>query len=268
MGHTEESPLPTEIFMEIASDTRCEILMMLKKEPTRTNKLAKDLGLTVQETHRNTVRLVESGLIRKDSEGLFALTEYGRLALEQIPYYQFLFRYKKFFEDHICDLPPKFKQRLGALQECELVVKVTNVQQKIKKMESEAQERIQLIVSQAWEDEGKTLLDRAKNGVKISTIFGFDSVMPDEIAENIQKKLICFIQKGVLEQRTVAESVKVSVFIADRQAAIIFPNQKGEVDMNTLFVGKGSEFYEWCQDYFYYIWEQAKPIVKGKTKFY
>jgi predicted transcriptional regulator len=260
--------LPADLFMELASETRCTILLMLREEPTRTNKLAKDLSLTVQETHRNTSRLTEAGIIRKDSEGLFFLTEYGKLIVEQIKYYQFLYRYQKFFEDHTCDLPPKFKQRLGDLHNCELITKVTNVQQRIKKMESEAKERIQLIVSQAWEDEGKTLLDRVKNGVKISTIFGFESVMPDEIVDNIQKKLTSFIQKGALEQKIVDGNVKVSLFIADRQTAVMFPNQKGEVDMNTLFVGKDSEFYEWCYDYFEYMWNIAKPIIKGRTKFY
>jgi predicted transcriptional regulator len=265
---SSDSNLPADLFMELASQTRCAILLMLKEKPTRTNKLAKDLNLTVQETHRNTSRLTETGIIRKDSKGLFSLTEYGKLIVDQIQYYQFLFKHQEFFEDHSCDLPLKFKQRLGVLNNCELVTKVTNVQQRIKKIESEAKDHIKLIVSQAWEDEGKTLLDRVKNGVKVSTIFGFDSVMPDEIVENIQKKLTSFIQKGSLEQKIVDGNVKVSLFIADKQAAVMFPNQKGEVDMNTLFVGKDSEFLEWCNDYFEYLWNTAKTIIKGRTKFY
>lgn len=254
--------------MELASGTRCEMLLMLKVKPTRTNKLAKDLNLTVQETHRNTARLVETGIIRKDNDGMFSLTEYGKLVVEQIGYYQFLFEHRKFFEDHTCDLPPKFKQRLGALQNCQLVTKVTNVQERIKKMESGAKNQIKLIVSQAWEDEGKILLDSAKKGVKISTIFGFDSIMPDEIAENIQKKLTSYIQKGILEQKIVDGNVKLSLYIADKKAAVMFPNQKGDIDMNTLFVGDDEEFYEWCLDYFDYLWNASKAIVKGKTKFY
>ncbi len=268
MEDPKGSSLPTEIFMELASDTRCEILLMLKEKPTRTNKMAKDLNLTKQETHRNTSRLTETGLIKKDSEGLFSLTEYGQLIVEQIQYYQFLFKYRKFFEDHKCDLPPKFQQRLGALHNCELISKVTNVQQRIKKMESEAKEKIQIIVSQAWEEEGKTLLDKLKNGVKVSSIFGFDSVMPDEIAENLQKKITLYVQKGTLDQKIVDENVKVAVYIADKQAAVMFPNQKGEMDMDTLFVGKDPEFYEWCSDYFDYLSEHAKPLIKGRTKLY
>jgi len=265
---TSDFDLPDELFLELASKTRCQILVILKERPTRTNKISQTLGLSVQETHRNTSRLADAGIITKDSEGLFSLTEYGRLVVEQIRYYQFLNRYHKFFEDHRCDLPSKFKQRLGVFDNCELVSKVTNVQQRLKKMEQGAKEHIKLVVSQAWEDEGKVLLDRAKNGTKISTIFKFDAVMPDEIAENIQKKLTNFIQKGILEQKILDDNSNISLYIADKQAAVMFPNQKGEADMNTLFVGKDEEFYEWCLDYFNYLWSIAKPIVKGKTKFY
>jgi predicted transcriptional regulator len=265
---SSDAGLPTDLFMELASQTRCAILLMLNEKPTRANNIAKNLGLSVQETHRNTSRLADAGIITKDSEGLFSLTEYGKLIVEQIRYYQFLFKHQKFFEDHTCDIPSKFKQRLGVLQNCELVSKVTNVQQRLKRMESGAEDHIRLIVSQAWEDEGKILLDRAKNGIKISTIFGFDSVMPDEIAENIQKKLTSFIQKGILEQKISDENVKIALYIADKQAAVMFPNQKGEIDMSTLFVGKDADFYEWCLDYFEYMWNTAKPIIKGKTKFY
>ena len=267
MGSSDAN-LPADLFMELASETRCAILLMLKEKPTRTNKMAKDLRLSVQETHRNTSRLVEAKIITKDSEGMFSLTEYGKIIVEQIRFYQFLFKHQKFFEDHTCDLPSKFMQRLGVFQNCELVTKVTNVQQRLKKMESGAQDHIRLIVSQAWEDEGKILLDRAKKGIKISTIFSFDSVMPDEIVENIQKKLTSFIQKGILEQKIADENARISLYIADKQAAVMFPNKKGEVDMSTLFVGQDTEFYEWCRDYFEYACSTAKVIVKGKTKFY
>lgn len=258
----------SDLFMELASGTRCSILQMLKEKPARTNKLAKDLGLTVQETHRNTSRLADAGIITKDTEGMFLLTEFGRLVVEQVGYYQFLQKHRGFFEDHACDLPPKFRQRLAAFRDCQLVTKVTNVQQALKKMESGAGSQIRLIVSQAWEDEGKVLLDRAKNGVKIWTIFGFESTMPDEIVEKIQKKLTSYVQKGVLEQKIVDGSVKVAVYVADKKSAVMFPNKKGEIDMNTMFVGETEEFYEWCIDYFQYMWAIAKPIVKGRTKFY
>ena len=131
MNDSGGSQLPSEVFMELASDTRCDILNMLYDKPVHSSSIVKTLKLTKQDTHRNTSRLTESGIIRKNSEGLFSLTEYGKLIVEQIQYYQFLYKYKKFFEDHTCDLPLKFKQRLGVLNNCELVTKVTNVQQRI-----------------------------------------------------------------------------------------------------------------------------------------
>lgn len=51
----------------------------------------------------------------------------------------------------------------------------------------------------------------------------------------------------------VDSNVKISLFVVYKQAAVMFPNQKGEMYMNTLFVGKDPEFYEWCNDYFEYM---------------
>ena len=76
---SEGNSSPSEIFMELASQTRLEILQMLEQKPCRSTELAKKLNLTIQETHRNTSRLSKEKIIRKNSEGLFSLTEYGLL---------------------------------------------------------------------------------------------------------------------------------------------------------------------------------------------
>jgi hypothetical protein len=40
-------------------------------------------------------------------------------------------------------------------------------------------------------------------------------------------------------------------------AAVMFPNQRGEIEMNALFIGSDSAFYEWGSDLFDYYWSQA-----------
>jgi len=51
--------------MELAGESRYAILLMLQQKKWRSAQLAKELDLTIQETHRNTVRLTDSGLIKK-----------------------------------------------------------------------------------------------------------------------------------------------------------------------------------------------------------
>jgi predicted transcriptional regulator len=66
----------------------------------------------------------------------------------------------------------------------------------------------------------------------------------------------------------MVEQVNIGLYIADdSHAAVMFPNSKGEIDMNTMFVGEDRMFSEWCSDYFNSIWEMSsKPINLNKMK--
>jgi DNA-binding MarR family transcriptional regulator len=75
--------LASDLFMELASELRCSILVSLGKKPAKLSSLARELDTTVQDVHRNVSRLAEAGLVRRD-DSLFRLTEYGRIVIKQI----------------------------------------------------------------------------------------------------------------------------------------------------------------------------------------
>src|ERR1051325_1630535 len=84
------------LFFELAGDLRLSMLMIL--------------------------RLTDSGLVSKDSEGELILTPYGKIIVSLIPSYDFLFDQRTYFLEHSLDkLPLKFIQRIGALHNCEVV---------------------------------------------------------------------------------------------------------------------------------------------------
>ena len=62
--------------------------------------MAKELGATKQEVHRNLVRLEHSGLISKDKEGRYTLTTFGRASCLQISTTLFLSQRLDYFEKH------------------------------------------------------------------------------------------------------------------------------------------------------------------------
>jgi predicted transcriptional regulator len=128
----------SDIFTELASETRCDILISLNKKPSRTSTLARELEITVQDVFRNINRLLEAGLVRRGVDksgggGAFQLTELGRLVVKQIPYFAVLNKHHKLFEDHtLTDIPQKFVQRIGVLHNCEVIENVTPVLEKLK----------------------------------------------------------------------------------------------------------------------------------------
>ena len=83
------------LFFELAGDLRLSMLMKLTQKQYRLSQLATELDATMQEAHRNMTRLIESGLVLKDSEGDLILTPYGITIVSLIPSYDFLFNQRE-----------------------------------------------------------------------------------------------------------------------------------------------------------------------------
>jgi predicted transcriptional regulator len=262
----KEGSLPFELFTDLASETRCAILVALSKEPLRLNQLAKKLDLTIQDAHRNADKLAGSLIIQKNADATLSLTEYGRLMAKQIQYFEFLYRYKQFFEDHIIqNVPEKFVQRIGALQNSQLITSVTEVLEKLKKIESNTKKALKIMVSQAWSAEGKILINLTKNDVIVHTLIGKNTIFPDEIIDTIIKNLDKLSSKENFVQRQI-DSVDVAVYITDDSCAVMFPNKKGQIDMNSMFLSEDDSFREWCNDIFEYYWSRSRPQVRISKK--
>lgn len=267
MEKVSDHSLASALFMELASETRYSILVSLNKKPAKLSSLSRDLGITVQEVYRNLNRLVQEGLVRR-SDGVFYLTEFGMVVMKQIPDFMFMKKHREFFADHslIGAVPEKFLQRMGALQNCKTASSATAVFQSLKKMQSSATRSLKVIVSQAWPEEGEIFVDRANHGVTISALVGHNTIFPKNVIEHIFPKINGLVSKGLFERRMV-ERISIAAFIVDdREAAIAFPNTKGEVDMTTLFMGDDAMFCEWCSDYFDYAWKDSKLFDLKKIK--
>jgi predicted transcriptional regulator len=264
---SKDDVLPFELFADLASETRCAILVALNDEPLRLNQLAKKLDLTIQDAHRNADKLAESGIIRKNPDSTLSLTGYGRLMTKQITSLQFLSKHKQYFEDHTLEnMPEKFVQRIGALNETRLITSVAEILEKLKKIESGTKNHLKIIVSQAWSDEGKILINLIKNNVTVHSLIGKNTVFPDEIIDEIiEKHLNKLASRENMERRQI-EKIDVALYIGDEACAVMFPNKNGTIEMNTMFLGNGETFREWCDDIYEYYWSRSRPQTKIARK--
>ncbi|HEX9678521.1 transcriptional regulator [Nitrososphaera sp.] len=255
------------LFFELAGDLRLSMLARLGEKDCRLSQLASELDATMQEAHRNMTRLIESGLVYKGREGELVLTSYGRTVVSLVPSYDFLYKNKEFFADHsLGDLPLKFVQRLGALGGCETVHGVMAILQRWKSLYSNSGEFIREIMAQVPLDLIETIFGRVEKGVRFSYIFSANAVVPKGRTQLLQKVgWRNLISKGLVERRMLAE-VKVMAIFNEKQGCVMFPNQKGEPDLNVMFYGETSEFLEWCSDFFDHRWKMADPFDEGKLK--
>jgi len=255
------------LFFELAGDLRLSMLTKLRQKNYRLSQLASELDATMQEAHRNMTRLIDAGLVAKDRDGELILTAYGSTIVTIIPSYDFLYRNKEFFVDHsLGDLPPKFIQRMGAFQNCEMVRGVMAILQRWKNLYSESEKYIKEIMAQVPLDLIETVSSRVESGVKFSYIFASNAVVPKGRTQLLQKVgWRNFISKGLVERRMLPE-VKVMTIFNEKQGCVLFPNMKGEPDLNVMFYGEDNEFLEWCSDLFNYQWEKAGQFDETKLK--
>ena len=254
-------------FFELASEQRLAIIFRLNEKSAKISQLAKDLDITMQEAHRNVSRLQDAGLIEKDPEGIFSLTTFGNTITKQIPTFNYLSKHKEYFSEHILgELPIKFIMRLGALDKCEFVKGVVAILERWKEIYREAEEYIYEIVPQVPIDLIEPAVSRVKQGVKYSYVLPKDVIIPKG-RKDLLKKLGHneLLNKGAIERRMV-ESVKVAVILNEKQAAVLFPTQKGETDMNMIFYSIDRVFHEWCLDYFRYRWYGSDIFDESKLK--
>ena len=144
----------SNLFMELASEARLSILVSLNNKPAKLSILARETNRTAPEVSHNLDRLIEEGLVVKEADGLFHITEYGMMVLRQVPY--FIKKHKDFFESHSLvksGIPEKYLQRIGQLEKSRVVNSTTAVIQTLKKMQLSACQFIKLMVTQAWPEE-------------------------------------------------------------------------------------------------------------------
>ncbi len=255
-------------FFELASEQRLAIIFRLNDKSAKISQLAKDLGITMQETHRNVNRLQDAGLIEKDPEGIFSLTTFGNTIIKQIPTFNYLSKHKEYFSEHILgELPIKFIMRLGALDRCEFVKGVVAILERWKDIYRQSDLYIYEIVPQVPMDLIEPAVTRVKEkGVKYSYVLPKDVIIPKG-RKDLLKKLGHneLLNKGAIERRMV-ENVQVAVILNEKQASVLFPNQKGETDMNMMFVSSDTVFHEWCLDYFRYRWYGSDIFDESKLK--
>src|SRR5262245_35205660 len=242
-------------FFELASEQRLAIIFRLNLRKAKISQLAKDLDITMQEAHRNVSRLQQAGLIEKDPEGIFSLTTFGNTIIKQIPTFNYLSKHKEYFSEHILgELPIKFIMRLGALDNCEYIKGVVAILERWKDIYREADQHIYEIVPQVPIDLIEPAVNRVKQGVKYSYVLPRNVIIPKGRKELLKKLGHSeLLNKGSIERRMV-DSVQVAVILNEKQAAVLFPTQKGETDMNMIFFSTDNVFHEWCLDYFRYRW--------------
>ena len=239
-----------DLLFEFSNEERLKILLELEKDPKNLTRIAKDLDFTSQGTSRNIVRLVETSLIRRNPEGEYELTQYGSVSLKLLSSYEFLSRNRQYFLGHdVSVLPYEFVNRLGELSASSFQGDFIANFAYSEAMMRVAEKYVYTIGEQYHVNAPPIIGEKIKLGVAFRTILPETVVPPPGFRP---------AASGV-ERRTLP-SVKIRIFMSDKEAVFGLPTLEGKIDY-TIFVSKDAKFRRWCLDLFNYFWAQGKPLV-------
>lgn len=260
-------------FIELSNSQRLQIINALTNSRMNLTLIAKHLGITMQEAHRNFNRLMDAGIVSKDSSGSYSLTTFGNTIVTQIPSINFLSKNKNYFSDHyFADLPMKFVQRIGSLDNSKFIQGLVAVIEEIKEMYRYSEEYIYGMIPQVpldlMEVAAKTVKERK---IKFNYILPKNAVIPRKGKDFLNEINYQELLKNGLVERKMIEDVRVSVVLNEKKALVMFPSIKGETDMNGAFSNSihkenNKLFHEWCLDYFRYCWLSSKPFDSTKLR--
>lgn len=238
----------TDLLFELSNDDRLKILLDLEEGAKNLTRVAKALGLSVQETSRNVARLVQMSLVMRNPDGDYALTAYGSISLKLLSSYRFISENKQYFLTHDASvLPYHFIDRLGELIVCsfqeDFIINYLLQGEMAKQADEYAYSTgIQLNVNAQ-----PIVAEKVKLGVVFHTILPENIVLPPSFKPLPEAK------------RRLLPKVQVAITVTDKKAFFGLPFIDGKFDSGARFVSEDPKFRKWCLDLFTYYWEQAKP---------
>ena len=251
------------LFFEISNEDRMRILQEIDQAPLKLTNISRKLDLTSSETHRQLSRLSEAKLVKKDVEGFFCLTPFGRQVLFWIPGYKFMADNREFFQNHtLSGIHPNFLSRLGDLSISDFSDDALVTVSHIETMITEAEEYIQNIHDQFLLNAYPLASEAIQRGVTIRSIDPVTYNPPIQIKGEVSVEVIQIMSKALDDGKIInrqLENFDVFLWMSEKEVAILsFPKMEGKFDYHG-FISKDENFHNWCNDLFKHYWSKAQP---------
>jgi len=252
-----------DLLFEVSNEDRLRILLQLEEKDMRVTDISRELGLSIQESSRHVSRLGEVGLARKDVEGFYILTNYGKIVLGHIRELEFTSKYSEYFSKHTIErLPKELVKRIGELADSTYMHNMMDFLKNIEKITKNAEEKIWLCVDQYPVNSFVFINEALDRGVKFKCVEPVEGIKGPNPSMYEPKEMEGFRRAGstpLVEHRT-KEKVDAFLFLSENECALAFPTPDGEFDYRG-FTAEDERSIKWCNDLFQHYWETAEPRV-------
>ncbi len=234
-----------KLFFELASENRLGILNELQMHTHKLQEISHILDVTATEALRQVQRLCDAELIKKQSDGTYTTTQFGRLVMQLSSPLEFISKHKQYFSTHdIMCLPYQFINRIGELSHSTLVMATIENLNRGQRLFTKAEQY-------AWglaegiipEPMGPIMDEKQHQGLDIKMLVPNTFPIPAMTESNV-------------EVRSLTD-LPLTIALSDKGALVCFRFIEGRIDY-AGFSGNDPTFMNWARDLFLYYWEKAK----------
>jgi predicted transcriptional regulator len=238
----------SDFFLELAHDSRLKILFVLKDGNLCLTKISRELRLSMPETSRHLSRLRAAMLIKKNTEGLYRLSDLGQIVLHLIPGYNFINQNKAYFARHsLATVPSPLLYRIGEMENSILIKDFVCAVSLIELCTQRAEKTIGVMFEQMFGSNVPTIELKVLCGVRFNYIIPNNCVLPFNFRNE---------NNGNIGGRTM-EAVKTFILITDKEAIVAFADRSGKIDYSELFHANDELSRGWCEELLNYFWSGA-----------
>lgn len=223
------------------------------KNEIKLSHLSRKLDLTVTEASRHLQRLSEAKLIQKNLEGMYGLTQFGRLVLFMLEDLDFVSEHREYFLEYDASgIPRQLIKRLDDLQNSTYISGALRSLEEGERNIREAKEFVWILSDDVLANTIPVLAEKIKPNFDLRIILPDGKFAPETVSR---------LPLGVAGvQKRVLAKVNVLVVMTESYAVLCLPNRSGKIDY-TGFAGKDDKFQKWCKDLFLHYWDKAKPTI-------
>jgi len=234
------------------------MLQALASAPLAFTEMRKQVDMTSPEASRQIARLIEEDLIGKHADGVYHITQFGRLVLSFLPGIDFVYENRSYFRTHdTTQIPHELVMRLGDLTDATFLSGAIDAMNHVQGRIRNVKEYHCAMVDAVMHPLVTPVTKNIRSGATFRLIF------PDAYKEEFFRVMD---EYAVADECLRAMSIKtlptVSIYtgVTDVGCWFKLPGFDGRIDHSVVVAGSSTSFSGWCRDLYAYYWEQASPV--------
>lgn len=249
-GSTLESQAGiNRLFLELASQSRLDILRELQTKKLRMRELARRLDLTATETSRQLKRLTDASLVERQPEGSYTIAPFGNLVLRLSASFEFVFRHREYLSTHdLSQIPHSFVSRMGELSLAHLSMETIRNLNQVESVLAQAEHFLWAMVEgPANERFSATVLEQGRRGVD------FRFLVPEHYLRQVS---IPPDLPRAIEARGLIV-LPATITVSEKETFVGLNHLDGRADF-AGFIGKDQDSINWAKDLFLHYWDKGR----------